>query len=332
MPHEPQKSTNVRTQTLPLRLHAARAALGVLGRAAPPLAAGYAERLFTTARRHPRPAWESDALVAAEPLRIPHGASFLPAWSWGPVDGPVALLVHGWEGRGSQLSALSAPLVSAGYRVVAFDAPGHGDAASRRASLVDHARGICSAAAHVGRRGHVDLVVAHSMGGAASLLATRYGFRAGAFALVAPPTSPSTWVDGFEKALDLSRPTRDAMIRRIERRFGIVFDSLDARADIGRLGAPILVVHDQGDREVPVTEGRRIADAAERARYLETRGLGHRRILRAPEVLEAVHAFAIEHAPRSSSARGQSAPHAAASGFAETLDAELFFRESRWAS
>ena len=46
----------------------------------------------------------------------------LVAWSWG--EGPTVLLVHGWEGRGSQMAAFAAPLAEAGFRAVAFDAPG----------------------------------------------------------------------------------------------------------------------------------------------------------------------------------------------------------------
>ena len=42
-------------------------------------------------------------------------------YSWG--SGPTVLLVHGWEGRGSQLSAFAPALVKAGFRVVAVDMP-----------------------------------------------------------------------------------------------------------------------------------------------------------------------------------------------------------------
>ena len=45
---------------------------------------------------------------------------------WG--EGPVVLLVHGWGGWRGQLGRFVAPLVDAGHRVVAVDAPGHGDA------------------------------------------------------------------------------------------------------------------------------------------------------------------------------------------------------------
>jgi len=41
--------------------------------------------------------------------------------SWG--EGPVVLLVHGGSGWGQQMSVDVEPLVAAGFRVVAWDAP-----------------------------------------------------------------------------------------------------------------------------------------------------------------------------------------------------------------
>ena len=53
---------------------------------------------------------------------------------------------------------------------------------------------------------------------------------------------------------------------------------------------PVLVVHDTDDREVPYADGERLAGVFG-ARLLTTNGLGHRRILYAPEVLAAVVEF-----------------------------------------
>ena len=321
-------STNARTR-IPASARAVvgarRLALEGLGKISHERAAAYAERLFTTPRRHVRPGWEKEALEAARRADVYLDGQVVPTWSWGPARAPAALLVHGWEGRGSQLASFVPDLLALGLRVVTFDAPGHGDAGARREAIVDHARATCAVAELAG---DVRLVVAHSMGGAAALLATRFGLRAQAFALVAPPTSPAGFVDGFSRAYAISREVREAMLERLERRFGIPVADLDARLDACRLEAPILVVHDEGARAVPVEEGRRIAEAAKDARLVTTRGLGHRRILRAPEVLREVGNFAAAFAaPRPASG----APSWGAS-LAAAIDAELFFREARWES
>ncbi len=82
------------------------------------------------------------------------------------------LLVHGWEGRGSQLGAFVEPLVRAGLSVVAFDAPGHGDSPGRRLYLTDMADAIIDVERAVGP---LHAIVAHSFGAAAVLLAHQRG-------------------------------------------------------------------------------------------------------------------------------------------------------------
>ena len=108
------KSTNVRSHvSSPVWLRASFSAAGYL---APNLTAAVAERLFYKTRRNgPRPG-EREFLEGAMPTTI----SGMKAWSWG--SGPTVLLVHGWNGRGTQLGAFIEPLVARGYQVVAFDA------------------------------------------------------------------------------------------------------------------------------------------------------------------------------------------------------------------
>ena len=295
----------------PLAVAAAKLGLRVLAPTAPSLAAACAERLFLTAPRHRRPAWEEEILASGESFQIPHRRSFLPAWRWGSGASTV-LLVHGWEGRGSQLGAFVAPLLAEGLSVVAFDAPGHGDAPTHTASLVEHGRAVASAGAHLGR---LHGVIGHSVGGASTLYATRLGLRVDRLALVSPPMSPDRFSAGFAKLLDLRPELLSAMFARLESRYGVRIDDLDVRADAERYASPLLVVHDDDDRVVPISDGASLAKAAPQGQLLTTSGLGHNRILRAPSVLDAVVPFM---------ASGERAPT-----FSATLEGDLFFRYAR---
>lgn len=316
---DPQKSTIVRSNIATLRM--TKAGLRWLSLRAPGLAAMWAEQLFLRARRHERPFWEKEALTGARRIGLDYDGTTLPAWVWRPSGAATArlltpprtvLLVHGWEGRGSQLARFVGPLVSAGLRVVAFDAPGHGDARRDRASLVDHARAIAAVAAQVDP---VHAVVGHSVGGAAALLATRFGLRSERFVLIAPPRSPKAFLQGFSRFLGLDESVRDAMVARVESRFGVRLADLEVERDAASLFAPLLVVHDRDDAVVDIEAGRSIANVAPLGMLLETTGLGHNQILRAPEVVESVTSFVTS---------GGGAPT-----FAETLDAELFLRDTR---
>lgn len=44
-------------------------------------------------------------------------------------EGPAVLLVHGWQGRRSQLVKIAVDLAEKGYRVITFDGPAHGSSA-----------------------------------------------------------------------------------------------------------------------------------------------------------------------------------------------------------
>ncbi len=311
-------STTVRASNM--SIWAARASLRVLSPAAPELAARWAEHLFLRPRRHKRPSWEADAIRAAERGRVAYEDGQLPTWTWQP-DPTTAretvltiLLVHGWEGRGSQLSTFVPSLLRHGFHVVAFDAPGHGDSTFRRASVIEHARAVAAVAKAVGP---IHGVVGHSVGGAAALFATRLGFEARRFALVSPPATPAAFASVFARVLDLDTSVKDAMIARLEARYSVPFADIDARIDAARLTSPLLVVHDRADSVVAFERGKLIAETAPNGELVETTGLGHRAVLRSPRVVEKVAQFLSHDADRPLS-------------FAETLDGELFMRDKRW--
>ena len=298
-----KKSTVVRS---PSAIRVARAALQAAFLVSEDLGAGLAERMFTTPRRHPRPERERTVLATARPfhvdlaLRAPrwHGHSTrVAAWRWG--HGPTALLVHGWEGRGSQLGAFVEPLVAAGMSVVAFDAPGHGDSAGSRLYLPDLADCIAGV---VGATGPLHAIVAHSFGAAAVLLAhARAGIEAPRTALISPNVILGDAVAKFASTVMLDAADRAVFETRMTAHAGIAPAALQLEQLVGARDTELLVVHDRGDREVPLAHGERLAALWPRAELDITDGLGHRRILRDPAVIARVVALACQgvHPPAS---------------------------------
>lgn len=313
----PKNSTIVRTERGAWKLDGLRLGFRILGKTAPDLASVVAERLFRSPRRYERPGWEREVLAGAERLRVPWGDRALPAWSWG--EGPAVLLVHGWEGRGSQLGAFVDPLVDAGMRVIAFDAPGHGDSRVARAALPEMATAVEAALAEVGP---VHAIVAHSVGCVATTVAlSRSRGHAPRLAFIAPPVSPLRFTKAFSATLGIDEGVRRRMVARLERRYGVPLADLDATKIAPRMTSPLLVVHDREDREVSFEAGAALADRWRGARLMETRGLGHRRVLRAPIVLGEVTQFVTE------------APWSARTGLgAFGLERELYERDRRQAA
>lgn len=208
--------------------------------------------------------------------------------SWG--EGPLVYLVHGWGGWRGQLGAFVGPLVAAGHRVVAFDAPGHGDAAPgflgpERGTLME----LMEAFEVVGRElGPAAGVVAHSLGTTAAAHVLHEGFAAEKLVLVAPNGSFVDLVARFADALGLRERTADALRAALEDATGHRLADFDI-APLGVDGAmpDTLVVHDRRDRQVAHAEGEAIATAWPNARLVSTDGLGHERILADPTVVAA---------------------------------------------
>lgn len=291
----PKNSTTVRTgKERAWVLDGLRMGFRILNKTAPDLASVAAERLFRSPRRHRRPAWEREVLASGSRLRLPWGASSLPAWSWG--EGPTVLLVHGWEGRGSQLGTFVDPLVDMGMRVVTFDAPGHGDATVERGTVVEMAGAIRAA---LGEVGPVEAIVAHSVGCVATTYAlSRSPEVSPRVAFIAPPVSPLRFTKAFSSMLGIDEGVRQRMVARLEGRYGVPLAELDATTLAPRMTAPLLVVHDRDDHEVSFEAGAALADLWRGARLMETRGLGHRRVLRSPLVIQEVTQF-VASEPRS---------------------------------
>ena len=252
-------------------------------------ASNLAVRLFRTPRRYSTPEREREAIAGATPFEIRLGAStLLRAWSWG--DGPLVLLMHGWEGRGSQMASFAAPLVAAGLRVVTFDAPGHGRSTGRSSSLPHFTWALRGVADAVGRP---HAIVAHSLGCAATTLAVRDGLRVDRLAFIAPPLDPRDYTRQFGEIFGLDDTIVTGLRERVEERFLRPWSDYSLAETAPRQSAPLLIVHDRDDVEVPYAGGARLSELWPEARLLTTEGLGHRRVLRDPRVLEAVTAFLV---------------------------------------
>jgi pimeloyl-ACP methyl ester carboxylesterase len=283
------KSTNVRTEKrgLPPAMVALRRGLRVLSAVSTDGAAAVATHLFLSPKRHQRLAAEHEVLADARHLLVPTEDGPLASWEWG-TEGPRVLLVHGWEGRGAQLGPLVEPLLAQGFRVVTFDAPGHGSSPGNTSSLVHFARAIERVAQAYGP---LEAIIAHSMGGAAATWAFRAGPLAARLVMIAPPSDVGDFTRQLTTALRLSDEVRERVNRRFERRLGVPMESLQMKRLAPRMTTPLLVLHDEGDREVPITCAEAVVESWPGAVLVRTHGLGHRRILADPDVIRRAVRF-----------------------------------------
>ena len=243
----------------------------------PELAGAWAERLFLTPPRRRDAAATALDLIDARAGFVQHKGRAIATWRWGSRDAPAVLLAHGWGGHAAQMRGFVFPLLSAGFRVIAYDQPAHGVSEGRLTGLPDFADVFAEVAAH---HGDVEAVVAHSLGAAGTALALAQGKANIAKAvLISPPADMVGYSRRFARWYWMPEPVRRAMQTAIEERYGVLWESLDLRRLAARLTAQALVIHDRDDRTVPWTQGAQIASHWPGARLLSTDALGHGRIL-----------------------------------------------------
>jgi pimeloyl-ACP methyl ester carboxylesterase len=208
---------------------------------------------------------------------------------WGdPARQPYALLVHGWSSFGLRFLPWVEHLRRAGFAIVAFDQPGHGLSGGSLCTLPD----FINTTLLVGRRyGNAALAIGHSLGGAAVTLAQGESWHADRVVVIAPAADMAAQAARFMRYMWLGEHLRERFFGWHERVTGVNVHDLEVRRHLVDLGQPCLIVHDFDDNEVPWGDGELYARHWRSARLFTTQGLGHNKVLDAPEVIEAVLAF-----------------------------------------
>lgn len=254
---------------------------------APKLAAKIALRVFATPTRIPRPESEMEMFHLSRQFFLSNGIA---AFEWGNPKDPLVMLIHGWNGRGTQLSPFAKSLIEKNLRVVALDGPGHGISPGKMTNPSHYADFIINAQRELDPKG-AQAIIAHSFGGGCTVLAASRGLEVKSLVLVASPAFYDRVVQFFSKSLGLSKKSEEHFEKLITKFAGIHPKELN----IGKIGSglhlPIMVVHDEGDTAVNYLSATAIASTWPGARLLTTQGLGHRRILKDPKVLGEVADF-----------------------------------------
>jgi len=149
---------------------------------------------------------------------------------------------------------------------------------------------------------HLDarVVVSHSLGAFATMIALADGLRVDATALLAPVVRLTDAVDTFVGRVSLSDRAGRALRRHIERRYGpTLWDELVLDRRAGAFDMPALVVHDPEDRQAPIDSVRDLVAAWPGASLVEASGLGHRRLVHDDAVMRRVVEFVTSVGPGS---------------------------------
>ena len=210
-------------------------------------------------------------------------------WKWG--EGPSILFAHGWNGRGVQFNRFFGPLTEAGYSIIAFDAPAHGESSGKKSSyfeLTDTIRLILNSPHH-----DIRGVVGHSMGGSAVINALSKEEISLPTVLIAPVFKLEEILFNTFNFYGIPEFVYRKAISEYENRFGYKMNDDNPIHLMPVIKTDLLVVHDRQDRAIPFQDSEEMAKSWSNVILHDTNGLGHKRILLDHKIVNRVVGYLV---------------------------------------
>jgi len=260
---------------------------------------------FRGGRDEPTPLPESLA-ARAESVEITVEGSIMRGWLVLPPGSPnptppkaTAVLVHGWAQEAGLMADIAASLADAGIACLLLDLRGHGRSDPmpdynivKQLQDIDAARDWI--AGHDRLASLPSAILGFSFGGLGALLSLSRDRRWNAAVSMGAPSSPMRGTRLYMERRKLPGALLTAlMVPAIRREFGFHPGELSGPRNLRKVDRPVLVVHGQKDRIVPLREAKRLAAAVpERLRssaWID--GAGHNSILQNDRAIGVVKEF-----------------------------------------
>jgi pimeloyl-ACP methyl ester carboxylesterase len=258
-------------------------------RVSPRLAGRLALELFLTPPKRKIDAVDVPTLGLAKRSMVPVNGGNVATYEWGDA-GPAVLLLHGWGSHAARFGSFVEPLLGAGFRVLAADAPGHGESSGRQSDLPQFRDAL---KVLLQERGPVHGIVAHSLGAGATilLLADWQPRDLRSLVMFGVPRDIDYVMESFAAVIGLDVQSMHALRTSFERRFRMHPNDFSAPRLAPKIPIPALVVHDQDDEIAPFEHGEELLRALPRAELHRTTGLGHSGALRDAATISRVVEF-----------------------------------------
>lgn len=268
----------------------------ISSRTIPFVAVRAAEKLFTTpfySKR--RKDVENELLERAERFFIPMGKDRqLTGFRWGRKTDPAILFVHGWTATATCFVNFIDPLLAKGYQVISYDSIAHGETPGFSVSLTEWADTVLATMKEIGK---VHCIVGHSLGSGAIVIASSLELKTDKLILISPVSDITKVTKQFAKTLSIPERIMEKMHQYAWKKYhssaskygynwNDIFES--------DFNVPTLIIHDINDKEIDVSNARKLAKQWSWAELMETKRLGHRRILINPDVVTAALNFVME--------------------------------------
>ena len=203
-------------------------------------------------------------------------------YQWGEGDQTV-IFSHGWMGRATQFQKFVPYFTEAGYKVVAFDGPAHGQSEGRSTDLYEFSDTI----SHILSEEGPSHFVGHSFGGVAGVFAQNEGHHLKSITTIGSPTVSEYIIQEFCDRINVSNKVGQYFQSYVIKKYGRPFSEASIIEMTSRIEPlPFLMIHDEDDDEVPVKHAEENIRRNPWLKLEKTTGLGHYKILKSKSVIE----------------------------------------------
>lgn len=228
---------------------------------APEWASQMAMRVFCTPPQPRVRSKEKQFLDTARQVRSTVAGQPIVEYHWGDASAPLVLLSYGWAYNAGRWRHFVPDLVAAGFRVLAYDPPGHGLAPAGLLTIPVNAAII---RALLENYGAPYAVVGHSFGGSSSVYALKdlpQALHPQRMVVMASFSFAPRVFAEYKRELGLWSPLYWRMVRRFEKQVGRPLEYYDfALMTAAFAHIEALLVHALADEVTPYAESRRYHD------------------------------------------------------------------------
>lgn len=264
-----------------------------IGRLLPKKSAWRAYQIFSSPRRRAYHRQTDAILEAAKVAELRYKHNTLKLYEWGEGERTI-LLAHGWESRGTALRMYVQPLLAQGFRVVAFDAPAHGDSDGTWNNLPHNAGAVVAVIRHFGG---IEAAIAHSFGCSSIIFAQQFldnTIPIKRLVFLAAPSPVRVIMNEYFDMIKIPDATRFHFEQLIKKFADVNIDDLDIAKAANRVKVEkLLLIHDKNDPITPFGVAQGIASTWRNAILLATEGYGHFRIAKNSDVIARIISFII---------------------------------------
>ncbi|RRA96199.1 alpha/beta hydrolase family protein [Paenimyroides viscosum] len=253
------------------------------------LAAAFALKLFETPIKYKTPKREQKMFEVSHKSKIllPKCGKEIMVYE-NKFGSKKVLLVHGWNGRGTQLVSIAKAFKELNYTIISFDAPGHGNSPKSASNMKDFIEAIFELDK---KHNGFDVMIGHSLGGMSVINSLGRGLQTDKAVIIGSGNTTKAITEDFLNTISMSKKITPVLINLFERKYNDKMNNYDVAEKALKVYVPVLIIHDKNDKDVPFTAAEAISANLQNNELLITTGLGHRKILGDEKVIEKIIQF-----------------------------------------